>query len=367
MATIEKRTAGDGVVSYRVKVRLRGHLPQTETFTRLTDAKLWAQRVEADIRRNRHFKTAEAERHTLAEAIDRYFESYLPALRSRRLLGAQLRWWREQAGHLRLSDMTAAEIIRHRDELRARPRNRRGAISDATLNRYIAALSIVLTKACREWEWLEQVPTSRVKRLKEPRGRTRSLSEGERHALLGACRQSANPHLYAIVVLALCTGARKTEILRLRWADLDLARRRVVFRETKNGEQRGVPLTAPARSVLASLPTGEPQSLLFPSPRKADQPVAIQCAWESAVSAAGLRDFRFHDLRHTAASYLAMSGATTSDIAAILGHKSLAMVQRYQHLTESHAGAVAERMAAQYLDVGSSADQASAEPADDTV
>jgi hypothetical protein len=139
------------------------------------------------------------------------------------------------------------------------------------------------------------------------------------------------------------------EILRLRWADVDLARKRLVFRDTKNGEQRAAPISAPARAVLESLPAGDPDALLFPSPRRPDQPVALQCAWETAVAKAGLQNFRFHDLRHTAASYLAMSGATTGDIAALLGHKSLAMVARYQHLTASHTGTVAERMAAQFL------------------
>lgn len=349
MATIEKRQTPAGAIHFRVKVRLRGHKARTETFHRLTDAKQWAQHTEADLRRQRQFKCPEAERHTLSEAIDRYVEGNLTRLRSRRLIGAQLKWWRVQIGHMRLSDLTAAEIVRQRDALSANPKNRAGKIAPPTLNRYVAALSIVLTTASREWGWLEQVPTARVKGLKEPRGRTRTLDDTERRALLEACQQSLNTRLHAIVVLALSTGARKMELLNLRWADVDVERKRLVFRETKNGEQRGVPLTAPACAVLASLARGEPQKLLFPSPRRTDQPVALQCVWEKALTTAGIRDFRFHDLRHTAASYLAMSGATTSDIAAILGHKSLAMVQRYQHLTESHAGAVAERMASKFL------------------
>ena len=351
MATIEKRNRRGSQTVYRVKIRVRGQPARSATFKSVAEAKQWALQTEADIQRGRYFRHAEAERHTLAEAIDRYVTSALPALRSRRLVGSQLAWWRKHLGALRLSDLTAAEIVRQRDALRAEPGNRRGRIADATLNRYVAALSMVLNKAYREWEWLDQVPTVRVMRLKEPRGRTRSLNETERQALLLACRASRNPHLYVIVVLALSTGARRMEILRLRWADVDLARKRLVFRDTKNGEQRAAPISAPARAVLESLPAGDPDALLFPSPRRPDQPVALQCAWETAVAKAGLQNFRFHDLRHTAASYLAMSGATTGDIAALLGHKSLAMVARYQHLTASHTGTVAERMAAQFLPV----------------
>lgn len=354
MPSIETRTViknGKPEIRHRVKVRLRGKPPMSATFQRLTDAKQWAQMTEADLRRRRHFPVYETEQHTVAEAIDRYTETVLPTISSRRLFRAQLTWWRSRVGHLHLSALTAAEIVLQRDRLLVQGAENKGAISGSTANRYVAALSVVLNRAQREWEWLESSPIRRVKRLREPRGRTRMLSADELDRLLNACAASPNRHLRLIVLLALGTGARKAEILNLQLADVDLERSRLLFRRTKNGSQRAAYLSGLLPQLVAAHvePLPAPEALLFPSPRRPKQPIALQCSWQKAVKAAGLADFRFHDLRHTAASYLAMSGATTGDIAAVLGHKTLAMVQRYSHLTEAHQQEVTSRMAEKFL------------------
>ena len=147
-----------------------------------------------------------------------------------------------------------------------------------------------------------------------------------------------------VVVLALATGARRGELLRLRWPDVDLKRGTLTFQETKNGERRAVPLTGQA---LAYEPTCEgtalDTALVFPD-ATGKRPLGIREAFEGAVERAGIVDFRFHDLRHTFASYLAMNGATLAEIAEVLGHKTLAMVKRYAHLSEAHTRGVVERM-----------------------
>lgn len=345
MATSKKRGGVHAQSGVRSTIRLRGQrfpgVPsiRSATFASPADAQQWALQHAADVQRHLSLRRAEAERHTLAEAIDRYIESVLPALRSQPVVGAQLAWWRKHLGALRLSNLTPAEIIRQRDALLGEPGNRRRRVANATLNRYVAALSVVLYKACREWEWLGQPPTAHVARLEEPRGRTRCLNEEERQALLQACRGSRNSHLHTIVVLALSTGASKRELLALRWADVDLARKRLVLRVGKHGGQREVPISAAAQAILESAASDDSDALLFPSPRLPDQPIALQCAWETAVSKAGLKDFRFHDLRHAAASDLAMGG-TTGDVEAHVGHKSLASVARHQPLTAARTGAV---------------------------
>lgn len=88
-------------------------------------------------------------------------------------------------------------------------------------------------------------------------------------------------------------------------------------------------------------------AFVFPgrTEKTSNKPLDFQRAWMTALKRASLEDFRFHDLRHTAASYLAMNGAGLREIADILGHKTLAMVQRYAHLTEDHKSAVINRMA----------------------
>jgi integrase len=148
-----------------------------------------------------------------------------------------------------------------------------------------------------------------------------------------------------IVVLALATGARRGELLNLRWSDVDLKRGTLTFHQTKNGERRAVPLTGYALEVLTQHAQGRrlDTPLVFPD-RTGTRPIGIREAFEWAVKRAGIANFRFHDCRHCAASYLAMNGASLAEIAEVLGHKTLAMVKRYAHLSEAHTAGVVARM-----------------------
>jgi integrase len=341
MATIVQRTSRNGQTSYRAQVRRKGAPPLSATFTKLADARKWVQVTEAAIVEGRHFKTAEAKRHTLADLINRYCRDILPskAPESRRKQGQQLLWWRGQLGHCVLAEITPACIAEHRDML---TREHRAA---STVNRYLSALGHAFSMAVQEWGWLEDSPIRNVRKPREPRGRVRFLSDQERHQLLAACRESQNPALHTIVVLALSTGARRGELLTLRWPDVDLKRGMLTFHQTKNRERRAVPLTGQALSAMHQhakvrrLNT----SLVFPNPTTT-RPADIRAAWQGAIKRSGITDFHFHDLRHTFASYLAMNGASLLEIAEVLGHKTLSMVKRYAHLTEAHTRGVVERM-----------------------
>jgi integrase len=243
MATIERRTTKEGQLVYRVKVRRRGSSPQTATFAKLSDARKWAQVIEGAVLEGRHFKAAEAKRHTLTDLVERYTRDVLPhkgtSIACHR--AQQLRWWQTHLGYCLLADLTPARIAVHRDLL---SRERR---ANSTVNGYLAALSHALTIAVKEWSWLDDSPMRKVAKLKEPRGRVRFLSDEERQRLLEACKASKNKSLYTIVVLALATGARQQELLTLRWPDADLKRGTLTFHETKNGERRTVPLTQDMR------------------------------------------------------------------------------------------------------------------------
>ncbi|MBZ0105199.1 MAG: site-specific integrase [Sulfuricella denitrificans] len=351
MANIEKRTSSDGETSYRVKVRLKGFPVQSATFERLTDAKKWAQHTETAIREGRHFKTSEAKRHTLAELIDRYIRDILPQhpKKARDYL-AHLTWWKDEIGSHTLADVTPALISEHRDKLgnavtvRGKPR------APATVVRYMAALSHAFTIAIQEWGWLDDSPMRKVRKPSLPRGRVRFLSDDERARLLTACKESSNPYLYPVVVLALSTGMRQGEIMGLTWDVVDLNRGRAILHETKNGERRAVAITGHALDQLKEL--GKVRridcNLIFPSkenaPQKPQKPMDLRTPWETAVKKAKLQDFHFHDLRHSAASYLAMNGASLAEIAEVLGHKTLQMVKRYAHLSEGHTARVVESM-----------------------
>lgn len=348
MANIEKRTSKAGETSYRVKIRLKGYPGQTATFERITDAKKWVQQTESAIREGRHFKTSEAKRHTLAEMIDRYCLDVLPAKpKCASTQMQQFKWWRDEIGSYALADVTPALIVQCRDKLtggitiQGKPR------SPATVNRYLAALSVAFTTAVKEWGWLDDSPMRKVTKGKESRGRVRFLSDDERQRLLQACKESSNSFLYPVVVLALSTGMRQGEIMGLSWGDVDLDRGRAILHETKNDERRAVAIAGHAMEVLMDMSKVRRIDCKWIFPAKGirpQKPMDLRTPWENAVKEAEIEDFRFHDLRHSAASYLAMNGASLAEIAEVLGHKTLQMVKRYAHLTEGHTAQVVESM-----------------------
>ena len=295
MASIEKRISQDGKTSYRVKIRLRGHPPATETFGRLTDARRWAAQTETAIRQNQHFKSAEAQKRTVAELLDRYVETVLPHKGSQKENQlSQLLWWKKELGHYTLLDLTPSRIAECRDKLLSEPTHQGDKRSPATTNRFLAVLSHACTVAEKEWGWLESNPVRKVTRPKEPRGRVRFLSTDERRRLLEACEQSRQPYLYLIVVLALSTGMRQGEITTLTWADVDTQRGRVVLQETKNGERRVVPIAGLALELLRDHAKVRriDTPLLWPSSRKPSAPANIREPWLAALKAAEIDDLR---------------------------------------------------------------------------
>lgn len=158
--------------------------------------------------------------------------------------------------------------------------------------------------------------------------RLRYLSEVEQASLLSAAAISENRYLHTILITALSTGMRYSEIMNLRWRDVIVDEQEefglVLLATTKNGEPRGVPLVKRAYTAIKALRSEhakqhrghvQQNALLFPSEADAETPVEIRKAWGTALKRAKVEDFRFHDLRHTAASYLAMEGATAPEIA----------------------------------------------------
>ncbi len=347
MATIETRTDQNGKTTYRVKVRLKGHPVQSATFTRLTDAKKWAAATESAIREGRHFKTAEAKKHTLADLVNRYIKDVLPT-KPKQLIDQsnQLNWFKSEIGNYALADITPALITQCRDKLMTET-NAKGKIrTPATVVRYMAALSHAFNVAVNEWQWLEDSPIRKVKKPKEPRGRVRFLDDAERERLLKACQESQNDWLYLCVILALSTGMRQGELMGLKWADVNLKDGFIILHETKNGERRRVPLTGHALALLkehAKVRWLDTQ-LLFPGKVHKDKPIDLRKPFETALKRAEIANFHWHDLRHCTASYLAMNGASLAEIAEVLGHKTLAMVKRYAHLSDGHVSNVVASM-----------------------
>lgn len=358
MATIEKRTKkkGDKLITvYRVKVRVKGYPPLNATFERLTDARTWAGALESDMKRGKHIKEAEAKKHTLAELIDRYIKEKLPERKPeyQREFKMQLDWWKSAIGSYLLSDVTSSLLAKCRNDLLKEPNGRakktNTARSGATVNRYMAALSIVFTKAVTEWEWLEVNPMLKVDKNKESKGRIRFLTQEEQNALLNACKDSGNDLIYMLVVLALSTGARYGELLNIKWDNVKFHDENknvtLYLMNTKNGDNRSLTIGSlgyellKAHSKIRKINT----KYVFARP-DGKKPYDLRKQWEKALKTAGITDFRFHDLRHTTASNLAMNGASLRDIAEILGHRTLQMVKRYSHLTTQYTTKVLQEL-----------------------
>ena len=233
-----------------------------------------------------------------------------------------------------------------------RPKAKR---SGATVNRYLAALSVCLSYGVKTLQWLERNPCERITKSRESKGRVRFLSDDERKRLLTACRKSENKDLYLAVILSLTTGAREAEIMTLRWGQIDFKRKVITLHDTKNGERRALPLVGEAYKLLdqrAKVRSLTDDRLFPPKPRaRKAECIDLNAPWVAARKAAGLTDFHWHDLRHTAASYLAMSGVSLVEIAKVLGHRTLAMVARYSHLSDGHIVSTGEKLASR-LGVG---------------
>ena len=330
MATIRKRDGKNGS-SYQVQIRIKGGGIESASFKSLTKAKIWAQSVEASIRDDKHFIKNAAKKHTLSDLIERFLDH--PSLKDKTKLnyGPQLKWWVNQLGDSKLADITPDKISRSRDGLLKK------GFQKSSTNRYVAALSSAYSMAVKEFGWIDINPCSKVRKLSEPRGRTRFLTDKERERLLTSCENSNTKELLIIVLLALSTGARKNEIRWLRWDDVNMQTGTVIFRETKNGTIRSVPLVGRGLDLIREwgkirrLDT----DLVFPG-RNPKHPVLFEKSWKRALKESDIEDFRFHDLRHSAASYLIMAGVHMRTVAEILGHKTLAMVQRYSHLSPEH-------------------------------
>ncbi len=356
MAVIDERIGRNGQPVYRVRVRIKGKPIESRTFTRKTEAKEWARSREETLKSEVNFGAAAHSKKPLAELIDQYVRLEVPKRKTdRRNVETRLQWWRDQIGHLALKDITPSLLAECRDRLLLEPhkrhkfssKNARGeSKSPNTVIGYMAALSHAFSIACREWGWLSVNPMANVTKPRKPRGRVRFLDEEERSRLLEACAKSDCRYLYTVVILALSTGARYSEIMNLRWRDVDLDRGVARLEQTKNQERRALPLAHVALTQMRRLRRkSKPKSTDFVFAREdGEAPMQIRKHWDTAIRAAAIEDFRFHDLRHSAASYLAMNGATLAEIAEVLGHKTLQMVKRYAHLSEQHTAGVVERM-----------------------
>jgi integrase len=357
VATISKRTTRTGV-RYIAQVRLKGYPPQSRAFERKTDARDWARETETNIRSGQTSGLAGRQRHTLSELVEKYVEEVLPGKPAvAASYGRQLAWWKDELGVHYLSDLTSELIEQAYRKLLREPGPTGRKRSATTANRYLISFSSCLSFGRKKLKWLSGNPLSGVEKEAEPRGRVRFLSRpvdggnSELERLLSTCKDSPNPDLYDLVVLAIWTGCREGELMALRrsWVRLSEGGFTLPAEVTKTRRERFVALVGPALEVVARRMKNAGTDYLFAGALRknsSQEPAFPRRAWNSVRRKARIVDFRFHDLRHTHASYLAMSGATERELMESLGHSTPSMASRYAHLANGHKRLVASRLEA---------------------
>jgi integrase len=228
-----------------------------------------------------------------------------------------------------------------------RSRETNKARSSNTVLRLKAVLSSIFKYAIRRG-YLKENPVDGIFIDATPNQVERFLDDKERKALLSACRESTWDKLYLLVLLAISTGMRKAELINLRWTDINFEKGLARLATTKNGSPRINPIPALALEELKKF-RKVGNGLVFASLNDPEKPFDFRVQWTRALERTYIKNFRFHDLRHTAASYLVMNGASLHETAEILGHKSTQTTKRYAHLSTDHKSALAERVMSKVL------------------
>jgi integrase len=322
--------------------------------------KWWASYAGADGKMHREFGGKKSAARTLYELRKTQVREgrWFPAARRRApLFDDLLRDYRKakeregkevqrgEYGYRRLTDTFGgrrADAIAARDVEGFRDRLME-TLAPASVVRHLTLLRAILNRAIRDGR-LATLPTRGVNWPKENNKRVRCLADDEEARLM----RKLSARLRPLVVLALNTGMRRGELLGLRWKDIDLVNRTITIREAKSGEGRRIPMNAQAYDTLSRarrerIRKGEAgagltafRELAVFGPSAAAMVMALKRHFDSAVKAAKVEDFRFHDLRHTFASRLAMRNFNLPTIGELLGHKTLTMTARYAHLLPDH-------------------------------
>lgn len=324
MASIRKR----GEHQFEVQVRRKGYPTQTKTFLTKRDAELWAWQIESEMRRSVFVDGRNSEKWTLGDLIEKFKSEYAPHHYKTRedrkeAWRYQLAQLNESLGKYSIAGIDQQLISKFRDE-------RLKLVGGSTVRKELFMLSKIIRFGENECGivLVRGNPVTKVRKPGEGRGRDRRLSEKEWKAFVDECKRSRNPFLWPSVELAVETAMRQGELLEMRWQDLDLKRKFILLRDTKNGEDRAVPLSPSAISVLKQMPRSI-NGKVFPIPR-----ITLAAAFQAARERAEIDDFTFHDLRHEALSRLAESGNfNVIELATISGHKTLQMLKRYTHLS----------------------------------
>ena len=235
-------------------------------------------------------------------------------------------------GHRAVEDVKAEELVAW---IRAR------GVTASSFNRYRSFLSLCYREAIRAGKVTVNVART-IPQKREPKGRERFLSRDEYDQVLAIIRRRC-PHRVSDFILSVHTGMRLSEQYGLPWKDVDMTRRHLRIRDTKNGESRSIPANSVVMAELDRLRPKRAVGPIFPRPR--DGKGSIKPRWfETVISEAGIEDYTWHNNRHTFCSWLAIAGVPLRTIQVLAGHKTISMTARYSHLSPDHKGSEMEKL-----------------------
>ncbi len=264
---------------------------------------------------------------TFSELAARYLEFIDGRLKSAYDMGLFVKTLVERYKDKSLSDFTMQDLELFQTDWVKK-------FSIAYTNRLTATLKRMFTKAA-DWEMINEDVLKRVRKVKLLKGenkRLRYLSDDEIERLINACGKEIKP----IVITALNTGMRKSEILHLTWNRVDLKNRIILLDKTKNGERREIPINQTLFYTLSGIVRNIKTDYVFYNPETLKPYYDLKKSFAAALKKAHIIDFHFHDLRHTFASRLVMGGVDLTTVKELLGHKSITMTLRYSHLASAH-------------------------------
>ena len=326
MASIRKLKSGN----YQVQIRLLGLRPIVRSFSTKKKSQEFARQVEGDSELARKLGRPVIQLLSFKELVDKYTDQYTGKDPS--TLG-RLNYWTTRFGDKSVTQVDEYDVD---DGLVELAKTRTGS----TVNRYKSTLSAVFIFFIQHPDYKKigysnPVRKESVSRFSENRAKQRFLSRDEQNSLLKASKTANWEKFYLVVLLAITTGARKGEILSLKWSDIDFKNRTALLADTKNGKPRLLPLTQPVVEELMKY-REKNNYLIFHNTVSSTTPFDIKKSWATALTISGIRHCRFHDLRHTAASNLVECGRTLFEVGTLLGHSSTSMTARYAHLAIEH-------------------------------
>lgn len=295
-------------------------------------------------------KTLARQYHAKIEA-EFYRQDKLGEKPKRRWEDAVVRWLKESShkasladdkSHLRwldrhLRDKTLDRIDRRLIDAMTEARQAMG-VSNATVNRTLEVLRAILNKAVNEWEWLDKAP--KIRMLKEPRRRVRFLTHAEAKRLLAELPE----HLSDMAAFSLHTGLRRNNVTGLTWQQVDLKERRLWIHPDQAKARKAIPVALNAEAVaIVAKWTGRHPTHVFCFRGTPTTQVSTK-AWYGALARAGISDFRWHDLRHTWASWHVQMGTPLYVLQEMGGWESPEMVRRYAHFSPEHLRPYADRL-----------------------